>query len=459
MTEPTTASAHPGVQQYARHVNPAFVKLLGLLRYGRALVKARDIWIWDHEGRKYLDALASYGAVNIGHNHPRLLARLQRHLGDDALNFVHVGPSVHAGALARRLTELAGEPLEIAWFTSSGAEAVEAGMRLARAATRRRGFLYCQGGYHGTSLGTLSIMGHDRLRRPFEPLLRDCRAVPFGDIGALRQALRPRRAAALVIDPGLCEAGVRFAPAGYLAEAQELCRRHGTLLILDEIQTGLGRTGELFAYHSESVVPDILILAKSLSGGIAPIGATLTSAAIHDRAFGRMDRCDMQFSTFGGNSFSCVAALETLDIIADQGLVANSRERGREILDGLRARLGSHPLVRDIRGRGLLIAIELDAAGSSWRRRLTPAALARPASSALGQWMTVKLLERQIICQSSTQQWNLLKLMPPLTIDPDSGRELVAGVAAVLDEYRTMSAVLRDAAGRLGEQFLAGWKF
>jgi putrescine aminotransferase len=454
-----TASAHPGVQQYARHVNPAFIKLLGLLRYGRVLGRARDIWMWDHEEKKYLDALACYGAVNIGHNHPRLIARLQRHLGEDALNFVHVGPSVHAGALAARLAGLAGAPLEIAWFTSSGAEAVEAGMRLARAATRRRGFIYCQGGYHGTSLGTLSVMGHARLRRPFEPLLGDCVSVPFGDIDALVRALKARKAAAFVIDPALCEAGLRFAPAGYLAQAQELCRRHGTLLIVDEIQTGLGRTGELFACQAEGVVPDILVLAKSLSGGIAPIGATLTSAAIHDRAFGRMDRCDMQFSTFGGNTFSCVAALETLDIIADQRLVENSRERGREILGGLRARLHDHPLVRDIRGQGLLIALELGPAASTWRRRLVPAALARPAQSVLGQWITVKLLERQIICQSSTQRWDVLKLMPPLTIDADSARTLVEGVAAVLDEHRSMRAVLKDAASRLGEQFLAGWEF
>ena len=175
-------SAHPSVLKYGRHVNPAFVKLLGVFGYGRLLVRGRDVWIWDEKGRKYLDALAGFGSVNLGHNHPRLVARLQRFLSEDALNFLHVGPSAHAADLAEALARLAGPPLEVALFSNGGAEAVEGGMKLARIATGRRDFVSCEGGYHGNTLGALSVMGARRMRQPFEPLLASCAQVPFGDL-------------------------------------------------------------------------------------------------------------------------------------------------------------------------------------------------------------------------------------------------------------------------------------
>ena len=187
--------------QYARHVNPAFVKLLGIFGYGRVFARAKDVWIWDTEGRRYLDLLAGYGAVNLGHNHPRLLERLTRFLGEDTLGFCHIGPPAPAAALAAALAERAGEALSACVFSTGGGEAVEAGLKLARLATGRPGFLYCEGGFHGTSLGTLSIMGHERMRAPLEPLLADCAALPFGDLGALESALRPKRTAAFVVEP------------------------------------------------------------------------------------------------------------------------------------------------------------------------------------------------------------------------------------------------------------------
>jgi putrescine aminotransferase len=450
---------HPGVAKYARHVNPAFIKLLGLFRYGRVFSRARDVWVWDHEGRQYLDALACYGAANIGHNHPRLVESLRAHLLGEHLNLVHAGPSMYEAELAARLVQLAGREFEVAIVGNTGAQAVEEGMKLARAYTGRAGFLYCEGSYHGSSLGTLSIMGDARMRRSFEPLLTECRAVPFGDVEALEQALDARNVAALVLDPGLSESGVMVAPAGYLRAAKQLCARHGTLLLLDEVQTGLGRTGALFAFEHDGVVPDILALAKSLSGGLVPVGATLTRADIARASCGSSDNFDAHFSTFGGNALACAAALETLAIIEDEELVENSRARGAEIRAGLQSRLAGHPLVREVRGRGLFIAVELGPEHADWRERLRPALLARASSTIFGQWAALKLLERGVICQPATHRWNVLKLMPPLTLSREHTQTLVDAVVGVLGEYRGVSRLMRDMSERLGRQFLAGWSF
>lgn len=445
--------------EYARHVNPAFVKLLGLLRYGRVFPRARDVWVWDHEGRRYLDALACYGAANIGHNHPRLVERLRAHLGEEHLNLVSMGPAPFEGQLAARLVEAAGPPFEVAVICNSGAHAVEEGMKLARAATGRAGFAYCQGGYHGTSLGALSLMGDPRMRQSFEPLLGGCESVPFGDLPALERALRTGDKAAFVIDPGLCEMGAVAPPAGYLRAAKDLCHRYGSLLVLDEVQTGMGRTGSLFAFQQEDVVPDILALAKSLSGGLVPVGATLTTADIHHASCGSMDQFDVHFSTFGGNALSCVTALETLAIIDDEDLVVNGRARGAQILAGLRARLAGHPLVRDIRGRGLFLVVEVGPEDSGWKRRLTKPLLDKVSTTVFGQWTAVKLLERQVICQPASHKWNALKLTPPLTLQAREADLLVDTVGSVLDEYRGVVPLVKDVTERLGRQFLAGWAF
>ena len=344
-----SVSDHPSVVKFARHVNPAFVKLLGVFGYGRLFTRAKDCTVWDHEGRPYLDCLAGFGSVSIGHNHPRLLARMKRFLEEDALNLVHVGPSAPMADLAERLCALAGAPLSIALFSSSGAEAVEAGIKLARAATGRSGIVYCEESWHGQNLGALSVMGQQRMQRPFLPLIPGCAAVPFGDLAALEKALATTKAGCFLVEPIQCEGGVVLPPAGFLRSAQELCRRRGALLVLDEVATGLGRTGTWFAFQREGFTPDVLCLAKALSGGLAAIGATLTSAEINARAYGPMDRFDLHGSTFGGNSLSCAAALETLAIIDEERLCERSEARGAQLLLGLRERLKGHPLVREVR--------------------------------------------------------------------------------------------------------------
>jgi putrescine aminotransferase len=440
---------HPVAARHARHVNPAFVELLDLLGYGRVFTRASGTRMWDDEGREYLDALAGFGALNLGHNPPRIAARLAAFLAAGAPNLYHVGPSPYQGELAEALAARLPEPLRISMFSGSGAEAVEAGLKLARAATGRGAYISCAGGYHGTNLGTLSVMDTARLREPFEPLLANCRAIAFGDLAALEAALAAHTAAAFVVEPIQAEAGVRIPPADYLREAAALCRRHGTLMILDEVQTGMGRTGTMFAFERAGFVPDVLALAKSLGGGIAPIGATITSDEWHARAYGSTQRFDLHGSTFGGHSMGCVAALETLATIDDEALCARAESLGARLLAALRARLAGHPLVAGVRGQGLLVAIEIGPTGSGWADRLAPGMVAMAAEKVIGQWMAVRLLERGVVCQPAAGAWNVLKLQPPLVISEVEVDELVAAVASVFESNRELPRVAAGVSARL----------
>ena len=450
---------HPAVTQYARHVNPALVKLLGVFGYGRVFVRARDVSLWDDRGAEYLDFLAGFGAVNLGHNHPRLIHRLRDFLADDPVNLIHTGPAVHAAELAAALASRLDGGLEVSLFSSSGAEAVDAALKLARAATGRPGYVYCDGGFSGTSLGALSVMGGERFRRPFAPLVPGGEEVPFGDLGALELALSSRRAAAFVVEPIQAEGGVVLPPPGYLADAGALCRRHGTLFVLDEVQTGLGRTGTLFAHQAEGIAPDVLVLAKALGGGIAPAAVTVTRPDVHQRAYGSMQRFDLHGSTFAGNALACAAALETLTVLDDEKLVANSAARGEQLLDGLRRRLAGHPLVRDVRGRGLLVGIELGLDDARLLARLAPDHFQETFNGILGQWIALQLLERRILCQPAALRWNVVKLEPPLTVQSAQIDQVVEAVGGVFDAGRDVAGLVKDIITRVGRQAFKGWTF
>ncbi len=441
---------------YARHVNPTFTKLLGVLGYGRVWTRAEGCRLFDGDGRSYVDMLAGFGALNLGHSHPAIVRALGDALAALPVHVCHAGPTPHEARLAERLVRAAGAPFEIALLSSSGAEAVEAAIKVARAATRRAGILYCRGGFHGLSLGTLSIMGAQRLRSAFEPLLADTTAVEFGDLEAARKRLATRSFAAFVVEPIQAEAGIILPPRDYLAGVRELCTRYGTQLVFDEVQTGLGRCGALFAFQAEGVVPDLLVLAKSLGGGIVPVGATLAPAELHRKAYGSLDRFDAHGSTFAGNALACAAAIATLDVVERDQLAARSARLGDQLRDRLAARIGKHPLVRGIRGRGLLVGVELGTTATGVVRGLSERLSAFASSFGrltpppfLGQWFAVRMLEAGFLCQPAAHHWDVLKLEPPLTIDAADCDATVAALAAILDEYTSALGVLRDVGARM----------
>lgn len=450
---------HPATELYARHVNPALVRLLGTFGYGRVFTRARGVELWDSEGRRYVDLLAAFGAASLGHNPPRLLARLNEALSEELCHLVHVGPQALAGELGAALAHRV-PALPIMLPSLSGGEAVEAAIKLARAATGRATIVSCEGGFHGSGLGDLSVMGFRRWRKPFEPLLPECRRVPFGDLDALEAALRRHRVAAFLIEPVQAEAGVAIAPGGYLLEAQGLCRRHGALLVLDEVQTGLGRTGRWCAFqHTPGLDPDILVLGKALGGALLPVAATLTRRELHDRAYGTSRTFDLHGSTYAGYALGCAVALQVLRILDEDGLAEAAEQRGRRLRDGLRRRIGAHPLVREVRGTGLLTGVELGYTGSGWLARAAAGAVTAASREVLGQWLALRLLEAGYVCQPASQAWNVLKLTPPLTIDDAAIDAFVEAIGGILDEYRDLPRLVADVSRRVASQYMNGWGF
>jgi putrescine aminotransferase len=450
---------HEVTRRYADHVNPSLVELLGTLGFGRVFVRAKGTRLWDAEGREYLDFLAAFGAMNLGHNHPRLLDALARAAGRDLAQLVHTGPAPLAAELAEALAQRVPE-LPIALLSLSGGEAVESAMKLARAATGRPGILACHGGFHGLGLGALSIIGPERFRKPVEPLLPGCALVPYGDLQALEQALCGYRHAAFVVEPLQGEGGVVVPPAGYLQRARALCRQYGTLFVLDEVQTGLHRCGLPFLFQADDLVPDVLVLGKALGGGMLPVSAALTTRELHREAFSG-PHFDLHGSTYAGYALGAALSLEVLRAHDELQLAERAARLGERLVQGLRDKLSGHPLVREVRGRGLLVGVELGPTGASWLDRLAPGLVSSVAERAFGQWVALELLElpEPVLVQPASQRWSVLRLEPPLLVEEAEIDRVVDSVAGVLGRYESLPPLMAALSKRLGKQWWNGGAF
>jgi putrescine aminotransferase len=279
---------------------------------------------------------------------------------NEAPGFAQSAINPLAARLAEELVAISPEGLEMVFFCNSGTEAVEAALKLARLSTGRSGLLHCDRSFHGKSFGALSVTGNPQYQKPFGPLLTDCANIPFADLEALDRELRTRKYACFIVEPIQAEAGVYVPPRNYLPEAQRLCAKYGTLLIVDEVQTGMGRTGTMFAVDALDVRPDIMTLAKSLSGGMVPIGATLARRELWLKAYGSVDRFVLHTSTFGGGSLACTAALATLRVLREENLLERCRTHSQRLFGGLRKLVNRylHDPLEEARGDGLLIGLE-----------------------------------------------------------------------------------------------------
>lgn len=430
---------------HADHINPTLIEALGLLGYGRDFVRAEGVALHDAEGRSYLDFLAGYGSLLLGHNHPDVRAALEEVLRAGAPNFLQISPQPLAGALAARLAKAAPGDLSIAYLVSSGSEAVEGAMKLARAVTRRPRYVAAELGYHGNTFGALSVTGGKKYRAPFEPLMQGCAIVPWGDAAAIERELKRRDVAAVVLEPMQGEGGMRLPPRGYLAEVARLCKRYGTLLVLDEVQTGLGRTGKMFACEHEGVVPDVIALAKGLSGGLVPVGAYLTTRRLWERAYGSLDRYDAHSATFTGGPLACAAGIATLEVIARDRLVDRAAGLGGALGAGLRRAAEGHALVKEVRGRGLLWGVELKSPGGD------------ATASLVGQWLAVGMMERGMVTQVCTQAAEVVRAEPPLLVERAQIDRFCAAFAETLAQHSTgVVSSFAGAVKRIAVQRVAG---
>lgn len=431
---------------YARHINPVLMAAGEPSGFVKTFVRGEDVYLYDAAGRRYLDFVGGFGSLNLGHNHPAVVEALQEALRQQAPGFAQSAVNPYATALAAELAYVSPAGLEMVFFANSGTEAVEAGLKLARIATGRAGLLHCDGSYHGKTMGSLSLAGNPDYRRPFGPLVPGAARIPYGDTVALERALDSREFAAFVVEPIQAEGGMRVPPAGYLRDAQDLCRRSGTLFIADEVQTGLGRTGTLFALEREGVRPDALALAKSLGGGLMPIGAMLTRRDLWLKAYGTVQTFALHSSTFGGGSLACAAGLAALRTLRDEGLVANAQARGEELQRGLADICSRFHCVQEVRGRGLLLGLEFTPLAqnikSHWkaidRSGMAPFLipdLDRMIDNfhALHAMQTL-LQAHGIYTQVTRSQPRVLRIEPPLTITAEHVAEFLAALARTCEE-------------------------
>jgi putrescine aminotransferase len=400
---------------YKEYINPGLVALLGLLDADKRFARASGVSIWDEEGNEYLDFLGAYGAMNTGHNHPRILEALDKVKGRP--NMLQTSLNCMAAALARNLALITPGNLKRSFFCNSGAEAVECSLKLARASTKKQRLLYCDRSFHGKSFGALSVTGRTKYQAPFVPLLPGTEMIPFGDVQRLEERLRAKDVAAFIVEPIQGEAGVVVPPDGYLTAARELCTRYGALLIVDEIQTGLGRTGHMFACERDGVAPDIMCLAKSLSGGLIPIGACIATEAVWDDAYGGLDRALLHTSTFGGNAWACAAGIASIQVIMEEDLPGKAATNGRYFLEELRNLQKKNPMIREVRGRGLLIGIEFEKPAQGIVDALSGGMINKLSEEYVGAMVAGQLLNRhRVITAFTFNNPYVIRMEPPLTV-------------------------------------------
>ncbi len=427
-------AAVSNLSTYADFVNPQWVRLLDLLDMNVRYERCAGAELFSQSGDCYLDFLSGYCVHNTGHNHPRIIAALKEelNLSGPAMLQSHV-PEL-AGELAQRLCKLAGGNLKKVFFASSGSEGVEAAIKFARAATKRNALLYCEGAFHGLTCGALSLMDSSFWREGFGTLLPDTEAIPFGDIAAAEEKLRSRRFAAFFLEPIQSEGGIRVPPAEYLRDVQMLCRKYGTMFVLDEVQTGMFRTGKFLAAQSFRVEPDMVILAKALSGGLIPVAAVLMTNEVNDAVYSSLQRAIVHTSTYGENALAMRAGLATLDVLEDEGLGSRATSLGEMLRTRLTKALQSYEMFKAAPGMGLLSGIEFRAP-SKLTLRLSFEAFRAIHPGMFGQMLVMKLFRQEkILTQICGNNFMVLKSAPPLIANEGQIDRFVESLTAVVDD-------------------------
>ena len=434
--------AYPLHQQY---LNPQLARVLTTLGFDRTYVRGEGAYLIDDQGGRTLDFLSGFGVFALGRSHPVVKDALRQALDADLPNLAQLDCALLPGLLGKALVERSHDGIRRAVFTNSGAESVEAAIKFARCATGRTRILYADHAFHGLTNGALSLNGGKEFRVGFGPLLPGCDAIPFGDARALERELQRGDVAALVVEP-IQGKGVYLASEAYWRKSQALCRRFGTLLVLDEVQTGLGRTGRFFCHQHWGLEPDIVTLSKALSGGYVPVGAVLTTEVVFDAVFSSMDRAVVHSSTFSRNQLAMVAGLATLQVLDDEDLVAGAEVRGARLMAALAPLVEKYELLHEVRGMGLMIGLVFGPPTSRHgRARFRMLEMARKGF--FSQLIVVPLFHRhRILTQVAADNVNIIKLLPPLVIGDD---EIDAFVSALDD-------VLADATRSAGLLFEVG---
>ncbi len=414
-----------------RYLNSQMVKILKTIDFDRHYVRAQGPYLFDDEDNRYLDLLSGFGVFALGRNHPKIIEALTSTLEADLPNLVQLDVSLLAGLLAEKLVKLTPDGLNRVFFANSGTETVEAAIKFSRYATGKSKIIFCRGCYHGLSLGSLSATGDNHYKQGFGPLVPDFIEIPFNDLAALEQVLSQEDVAAFITEP-VQGHGVWIPDNDYLPQAARLARKYGAIFIADEIQTGLGRTGKWWAVEHWSVEPDILCMAKALSGGFVPVGALVCREWIFDRVFNRMDRAVVHGSTFGKNNLAMAAGLATLEVLESENLIEHAARTGTALIDALRPLVDEYECLSQVRGLGMMIALEFTKP-ESFALKLSWKMLEAANKGLFSQMITVPLFRRhRILSQVAGHGMNIVKFIPPLILTESDVQWITAAVRDVV---------------------------
>jgi len=433
-----------------RHINRALVAAQRVIGFDKVYARAEGAYLYDMDNQPYLDFLSGYSVFNFGRNHPVVKQVIRDVLDLDLPNMVQMDCSLLSGLLAEALVKRTPPHLDAVFFCNSGTEAMEGALKFARAATGRKRAVSLTSAFHGLSLGSLSLMGCESFTQGFGPLMEGFDArVPLENIEELDRQLRPRDVAAFVIET-VQGKGCQTPKGDFFVRAQELCRKYGTLLISDEVQTGLGRTGKMFGFQHWNLEPDIITIAKSLSGGYVPCGAIITRRDIYQKTFSRMDRCVVHSSTFGRNNLAMACGLAALEIIDSENLVDNAAKKGAllmEKIDGLRTR---HSFLKEVLGKGLMIGIEFEEP-QELKLKMAWKLLHKIDNALFAQMVVSQLLSKhRILTQVAGHNLDVIRILPPLIIGEKEVDMFVNALDDVLTECRKFPGPMWE----LGNNFI-----
>jgi len=435
------------VSSYSAHVNPQWVRLLDLLEMNVRYERCLGSELFISGDRRILDFLSGYCVHNIGHNHAAVIDALREELERCGPAMIQSHVPELAGELAERLCRLAGGNLSKVFFASSGSEGVEAAIKFSRAHTGRTGMLSANGAFHGLTCGALSLMTDPFWRGDFGPLLSDTVSIPFNDLDALESQLSTRRFAAFICEPIQSEAGIRVPGPDYWRQAEALCHRYGTLLVLDEVQTGLHRTGPFLASHIYGVKPDMVVLAKALSGGLVPVGAVMLTDGVYSSVYSSLKRSIIHTSTFSENSLAMRAGLATLDVLELEKLGTRASGAGERVRQMLSDALSGYEMVKAVRGEGMLSGIEFRAP-HQLRLRIAFEAFMKIHPAMFGQIVVMRLFrDHGILTQICGNNFMVLKVAPPLVVSEEQMREFVNAVRDVVDLAHSSASFWSEALG------------
>jgi acetylornithine/succinyldiaminopimelate/putrescine aminotransferase len=407
---------------------------LKTIGFDKLYVRGEGCYLYDADGQRYLDFLSGFGVFALGRSHPALKKAMHDAVDADLASLVQMDCALLPGVLAEELVKRSHAGIERVVFTNSGAESIEAAIKFARHATGRPRILYCDHAFHGLTTGALALNGGAEFRAGFGPLVPSGH-VPFGDLDALAAELKTGDVAAFVAEP-IQGKGVYMAPDGYWPAVAELCRRHKTLFVMDEVQTGLGRSGKFFCHEHYDVAPDIITISKALSGGFVPVGAMLATAKVHDAVFSSMDRAVVHSSTFAMTQLAMVAGLATLQAFDDEDILDRVRRTGDSFMKALAPLVERHEFLHAVRGQGLMIGLVFGEP-TSRSLRVRWKALEAIRTAMFSQLMVVPLYHRhRILSQVAADNVNIVKLLPPLI----AGDEEVEYFVDALDDVLTSAA-------------------